>query len=374
MPSPEQAAQFFTNRLKRRIKTTGAWARKLGLEAFRIYFRDIPEVPLAVDRYGPYLHISEFERPNTYEPDQREAWQELMTETAAATLGVPRERTFYKFRQQQKGREQYEKFATRSVETEIVENGLRFTVNLSDYLDTGLFLDHRNAREWVREHSLDRRVLNLFSYTATFSVYAAAGGAQETVSVDLSNTYCEWARENLRRNGFTEPFHRVVREDVFRFLREAVPRQFHLIVLDPPTFSNSSRMDRLLDIQRDHTELIHLTRRLLLPGGVLFFSTNRRSFKLDPNAFAGGSWEETSDRTIPEDFQRAGRIHRSFLFQESDQGFGGPGSGGSRQQRHQSRSAPVPKGRARKRNGPPGADRQQRGSDRRGQRRHTDRG
>lgn len=186
-------------------------------------------------------------------------------------------------------------------------------MNLHAYLDTGLFLDHRRTRALVRSRAAGRRFLNLFAYTGSFTVYAAAGGARESVTVDLSNTYQEWARRNLELNGIDLARHRLLREDVFTYLEQAAARdeRFDLVVLDPPTFSNSKRMREVLDVQRDHPRLINGVLRLLAPDGELFFSTNRQGFTLQAEAIEGARIEEITRQTLPEDFARA-QAHRCW--------------------------------------------------------------
>lgn len=272
---------FFSNRLKKRYKHLWKYAKRVGTNAFRVYHKDIPELPFAVDWYNGHLHIAEYARPHDRTNDEHEVWLEKMLDAAARALTVPRERVFFKRRERQRGTDQYEPVDRRGYTLEIEEQGLLFEVNLSDYVDTGLFLDHRALRLHVARRCEGKRFLNLFAYTGSFTVYAAAGGASSTVTVDLSNTYIDWARRNLALNALPGPEHEFRRGDVLReidTLRDE-HRRFDVIVLDPPSFSNSKNMDTTFDVQRDHVGLIARCLDLLEPGGELFFSTNKRRFQ-----------------------------------------------------------------------------------------------
>lgn len=311
--------EVFTNRLKKRARHLGKWARRNGIGCYRLYDRDIPEVPLVVDLYEDYLHIAEYYAPHKELPGPPEAYAERMRDAARRALGVREERAFYKTRRRTGRGEQYEKLDAAGVTAVVHEGGLAFRVNFSDYLDTGLFLDHRITRAMVREIAAEMResgpvrMLNLFSYTGSFTVYAAAGGAATTVSVDLSNTYSAWARENLELNGFTGGGHRIETTDAFAFLDAERSRRasYDLIVLDPPTFSNSKKMDRILDVQRDHGELLAACADVLSPHGIVIFSTNKRRFRLtDPPSTL--AVEDITGTTIPQDFRNT-RIHQCFL-------------------------------------------------------------
>jgi 23S rRNA (guanine2445-N2)-methyltransferase / 23S rRNA (guanine2069-N7)-methyltransferase len=231
-----------------------------------------------------------------------------------AVLEIPAAQMFVKVRRRQTGKMQYEKLAAERQFHEVGEGGLRFLVNLGDYLDTGLFLDHRLTRARVRALAHGRHFLNLFAYTGTATVYAAAGGAASTTSVDLSRTYVAWARKNLALNGYGEARHRCVQADCLMWLKEAAKekRRYGLIFLDPPSFSNSARMETSFDVQRDHTALIRDTVRLLSPEGVLIFSNNLRSFKLDQESLSDLAIEDITHDTIPEDFARNPRIHHCW--------------------------------------------------------------
>jgi 23S rRNA (guanine2445-N2)-methyltransferase / 23S rRNA (guanine2069-N7)-methyltransferase len=306
----------FRRRLAKRFKHLARQARRQGIEAFRIYDRDIPEIPLVIDWYAGWLHAAEYERPHERTEIEHEVWLDRMIEAAAAELGVPPGRTFLKVRRRQRSGGQYDKVDDRQAVLTVREGGLAFEVNLSDYLDTGLFLDHRLTRGLVRDEARGRRVLNLFSYTGSFSVYAAAGGAAATTSVDLSNTYLDWTRRNLEANGFTDvERHRIVRDEARAFLTHRVRRgepSFDLVVADPPTFSRSARSETPWDVQHDHAALLDLIARNLAPGGVVYFATNARTFRLaDPLPARFTAVHEITRRTIPEDFRNQ-RIHRAW--------------------------------------------------------------
>ncbi len=304
-------AELFANRLRKMARHLRRWPGR-GITCYRLYDRDIPEVPLAVDVYEGRLHIAEYDRPHDRTPAEHADWLDLMAKTAAEITDVPPERVYLKRRRRQKGTAQYGKVADTAAVCMVHEGGLTFEVNLSDYLDTGLFLDHRNTRGMVRDESAGKRMLNLFGYTGAFSVYAADGGAAETTTVDLSRTYLEWARRNLAANGFDKPVHRLQRCDAMEFLRRHAPGEhYDLAVIDPPTFSNSKRTEEVFDVQRRYTELLLAAAKLMSPGGVIYFSTNFRRFKLDPAAVGPLTIREISRQTVPDDFRNK-RIHRCW--------------------------------------------------------------
>ena len=303
-------------RLAKRFRHLSKWARRQGIDAFRVYDRDIPEVPLVIDWYAGWLHVAEFDRPHDRTEIEHEVWLDRMLEAAAAELGVPPERAFLKTRRRQRDGGQYGKVDDRRALVEVHEGDLAFECNLSDYVDTGLFLDHRTTRSLVRDEAAGKRFLNLFAYTGSFSVYAAAGGATETMSVDLSNTYLEWTRTNLARNGFKDAGrHRVVRDESRAFLEHRARRgepPFDLVVVDPPTFSRSAKSEAPWDVQQDHADLLDLVARNLAPGGVVYFSTNFRRFHLATDRIEPSfTVREITNRTIPEDFRNE-RVHRAW--------------------------------------------------------------
>jgi 23S rRNA (cytosine1962-C5)-methyltransferase len=305
----------FANRVRKSARHFAKWARRRGIEAYRVYDRDIPEFAFALDLYGPRAHLQEYDRASESERKDDDGWLEAVREAAAGALDMAAAAIVLKRRAKRHGQAQHEKTGVAGEDFVVAEGGHRFIVNLQAYVDTGLFLDHRSTRALVQSQAQGRRFLNLFCYTASFTVYAAAGGAASSLSLDLSNTYLDWARRNLQLNRVDPGRHRLERADVLEWLAEASagePR-FDLIVLDPPSFSASKAMRRTLDVQRDHRELLERCARLLTPGGLLYFSTNLRSFRLDPAAGAGLQGEEISARTVPEDFRNR-RIHRCWRF------------------------------------------------------------
>lgn len=308
--------EMFANRLAKTQRHLGKWARRQGISCYRVYDDDIPEFPLAVDLYENILHVSEYARAHALTPDEHSEWLDGCVETLSRVFGIHPKLIYLKFRQRQKGLQQYERFARTGAEYIVRENGLRFIINPADYLDTGLFLDHRNTRQRVRVEAAGKRVLNLFAYTGSFSVYAAAGGAAETLTVDLSNTYLQWADRNLALNGFSGPQHRLLQADVLAWLQEPVQARWDLVVVDPPTFSNSKRMDATLDVQRDHVDLLRRVLARTEAGGTVFFSTNYRRFKLDAEALRDAQIEDISRKTVPDDFRNK-RVHQCFRLVKS---------------------------------------------------------
>jgi len=306
----------FANRLRKNQRHWSKWARRRGISCYRLYDRDIPEFPLAIDWYEGEVHAQVFARQGLEPLD--EAQEQAIGGVIGEVLELTPEALAFKTRQRQRGLAQYEKTGHRGRPRVVAEGGLKFEVDLHSYLDTGLFLDHRETRALVRQRAAGKRLLNLFAYTGSFSVYAAAGGALATTSVDLSNTYQAWTRRNLALNGFTGDEHELVRADVFEYLERAVRerRQFGLIVLDPPSFSNSKKMLEILDVQRDHQRLIEGCLPLLTPTGELFFSTNRRRFRLDAELEALPGAVEITRETLPEDFKRH-PAHRCWIFRRS---------------------------------------------------------
>lgn len=302
----------FANRLSRMHKHWSKWARRQGITCYRIYDNDIPGTPLAIDLYENIVHVAEYAREHGMGPDEHAEWLGGCLEVIMEVTGIHTDSIYLKYRQRQKGLKQYGRFDRTGAEFLVHENGLRFAIRPADYLDVGLFLDHRNTRQMVREHANGKRVLNLFAYTGSFSVYAAAGGATETLTVDMSNTYLQWADRNMSLNTFEGPEHRFLQADALQWLEQPPGEHFDLIVLDPPTFSNSKRMYGTLDIQRDHVYLLNRTLRHLAPGGTLFFSTNFRRFQLDTPNIRARDIRDITRQTIPDDFRNA-RIHHCFL-------------------------------------------------------------
>ena len=305
-----EGGQMFANRLRKNLKQLGKWARQQGIDCYRLYDADMPEYALAVDLYGDWVHVQEYAPPRSIDPEKAQA--RLLDALAAIpqALEVAPERVVVKRRERQSGTRQYERQGAEGRFFEVGEGGVRLLVNLTDYLDTGLFLDHRPMRLRLQREASGKRFLNLFCYTGAATVHAAKGGARSTTSVDLSKTYLDWARRNLALNGFSEK-HRLVQSDVMAWL-EADREQYDLIFIDPPTFSNSKRMEGVFDVQRDQVRLLDLAMARLAPGGVLYFSNNFRKFALEPRLAERYAVEEISAETLDEDFRRNPRIHRAW--------------------------------------------------------------
>jgi 23S rRNA G2069 N7-methylase RlmK/C1962 C5-methylase RlmI len=307
-----EQAELFRSRLTKRARHLRRWPTRQGITCFRIYERDIPEIPLIVDRYEDHLHITEYERPHERDPARHADWLDLMSQTAAQTLDVDKRKVFFKRRDPLSKRRQHDRVAEDQYEVVVQEGGLKLIVNLSDYVDTGLFLDHRITRSMVRELSDGKRFLNLFAYTGAFSVYAAAGGATETTTVDWSPTYIDWAKRNMSLNGFTSVAHRFVRSDARQFLATGAESEpYDLAVIDPPTFSNSKRSQSDWIVQEHYAELLNTTLRMMNPRGIIFFSTNFRRFKMDESRIESNEIHELSRQTVPLDFRNR-RIHRCW--------------------------------------------------------------
>lgn len=296
--------EAFQNRLRKMARHHGKWARRQGLEAYRVYDADLDEVPLTVDRYGDSVYVARYDRGEEVSEGSYRA-------AIASTLKVASDSICFKERRRQRGKRQYEKLDSAGREFPVKEYGRRFLVNLTDYLDTGLFLDHRELRRRVGEKADGLRVLNLFAYTCSFGVYAATGGAGRVDNVDLSNTYLDWGRRNFRENGLDPARYGFIRADALRWLDDPVRERYDLIVLDPPTFSNSKMMDDVLDTQRDHVRMIRRCLERLEAGGRLYFSTNYRKFKLDDAALPVDAREITA-QTLPPDFRKK-NLHRSWV-------------------------------------------------------------
>lgn len=306
----------FINRLKKNARHLAKWAKRQNIECYRLYDRDLPEFPVAIDRYGHRLHISEYETGWVMTDEEHQVWLDTLCQTVATLFEMSPESIAMKTRRRQKGLQQYEKTGENGERFVVREGDLKFQVNLDSYLDTGLFLDHRPTRARVRSEAAGKRFLNLFAYTGSFTVYAAAGGARESITVDLSNTYLEWARRNLDLNGFDSEAHTRVRADVLNWLMTAVEQgeRFDLIVMDPPSFSNSKKMDGVLDVQRDHEWMVDQCMKLLNRRGALYFSTNLRGFKLEPMLTERFEVEDISHQSVPEDFRNR-KIHQCFRIQ-----------------------------------------------------------
>ena len=311
---PAMLAEDFANRLRKNLKKFEKWARQEGIECYRLYDADLPEYNVAIDRYGDWVVVQEYAPPKTV--DAHKARQRLFDIIAAtiAVLEIAPNKLVLKTRERQKGKNQYQKMAEKGDFIEVQEYNARLWVNLTDYLDTGLFLDHRIARRMLGQMSKGKDFLNLFSYTGSASVHAGLGGARSTTTVDMSRTYLEWAERNLRLNGLTGRAHRLMQADVLGWLREST-EQFDLIFIDPPTFSNSKRMEDAFDVQRDHIRLMTDLKRLLRKGGTIMFSNNKRGFRMDHDGLAalGLKAQEISQKTLSQDFARNRQIHNCWL-------------------------------------------------------------
>ena len=305
-------AQMFANRLIKNQKRLKKWLKQSGETSYRVYDADMPEYALAVDRYGDRVHVQEYAAPSSINPAQAQKRLYDALEVMPEALNVDASKIYIKRRERQTGSAQYQKRAASGERFEVQEGTARLWVNLRDYLDTGLFLDHRPVRRMLGEMASGKRFLNLFCYTATATVQAALGGASDSVSVDMSNTYLEWAKDNFALNKLDTRLHRVVRDDCFRWL-ETANAEFDLIFMDPPTFSNSKKMRDTLDVQRDHPRLVELAMARLAPAGTLVFSNNQRRFKLDESLSERYAVEDITGRSFDPDFQRRTNLHHVFL-------------------------------------------------------------
>ncbi len=330
--SPDVSA--FANRLRKNLAYRRKWARKRGVSCFRVYDRDVPQFPFAIDWFetvGPrseaHLHVQEIDTGWRMSDEDYKAWLAAVCDAACAVCAVPAAQLHLKRRERQRGVAQYEKADAAAAEVFLVEEaGNRFEINLDSYLDTGLFLDHRPMRARVAETIALRakagtgtRFLNLFAYTGSFTVYAARAGSSRSSTIDLSNTYQAWTARNFTLNGMDSIRHVLVRADVLAWLADAVAagERYDVIVLDPPSFSNSKKMQGVLDVQRDHVRLVSQCLDLLADGGELFFSTNLRSFSIDPELERRFAPREITRLTVPEDFKRPGKPpHRAWHFKK----------------------------------------------------------
>jgi 23S rRNA (cytosine1962-C5)-methyltransferase len=307
----EEKFIMFQNRLAKVFRHLGKQARKQNITCFRVYDHDLPEFPFCIEIYEGRVYAAEYRRRHGMEDEEHELWLSSCKKIISSVLEIPGEMIFLKERKRKQGRgDQYQKLDTASNEFIVHENGLKFLINLSNYLDTGLFLDHRITRQLVKQESSHKKILNLFAYTGSFSVYAASGAASEVCTVDLSKTYLEWAKTNFRLNGFElNDRFQFIHADVLKYLKEIAPASYDLVILDPPTFSNSQRMDDVLDIQRDHVGLINDCIRILRADGVVYFSTNFTRFILDAERLHAGEIKDITRMTTPFDFEgKLGRV------------------------------------------------------------------
>lgn len=303
----------FINRMVKNYRHYRKSAKRTDTDCFRLYDRDIPEYPLTADYYaGKFLFQYYSKMPDEDVPNEI---SDAVRKGLEAVFSIPEADIFWKIRKKRALLEQYEKLSESRDFFRVKENGISFYINLKDYIDTGLFLDHRPAREIAASMSKDKTVLNLYSYTGSFSVYCAKAGAKSTLSVDMSNTYTEWAAENMRFNGFNSKDHQFLRDDCMKYLDRAAKEEekFDLIIIDPPTISRSKKMDEMFDINKNHAEIIRRSSKLLNGNeGLIFFSTNSRKFKMDGDLEEDFEIEDISSRTIPEGF-RDKKIHKVYL-------------------------------------------------------------
>ncbi|SFD12974.1 bifunctional 23S rRNA (guanine(2069)-N(7))-methyltransferase RlmK/23S rRNA (guanine(2445)-N(2))-methyltransferase RlmL [Pragia fontium] len=321
---PEQSVQIaadFANRLRKNVKKLDKWAKQEGIECYRLYDADLPEYNLALDRYGSKYVLQEYAPPKSVDPQK--ARQRLFDAINAtlAVLNLPASALILKVREKQKGKSQYEKLAQKGEFFLVNEFGTKLWVNLTDYLDTGLFLDHRIARRMLGQMCKNKDFLNLFAYTGSASVHAGVGGARSTTTVDMSRTYLEWAERNLRANDLTGRQHRLIQADCLGWMNQT-NEQFDVIFIDPPTFSNSKRMENSFDVQRDHLALMTDLKRMLRPRGTIMFSNNKRGFKMDLDGLAklGLTAQEISEKTLSTDFARNRQIHNCWLLSHANEG------------------------------------------------------
>jgi 23S rRNA (guanine2445-N2)-methyltransferase / 23S rRNA (guanine2069-N7)-methyltransferase len=304
-------ALMFINRLKKNYKHLKKWARKNDISCYRVYDADIPQYAVAIDKYEDWIYVQEYQAPKTV--DKNKAFQRIndVIDVVADILETKQEYVVLKVRKKQEGSSQYQKQDQKQRKITVHENGLKFLINVYDYIDTGLFLDHRLTRQLIKQLANKRSFLNLFAYTGSVTVYAAAGGARTTTTVDMSNTYLNWAQENLSINGYsgnvyTQNRHKFIREDCLQWIEQAIneKQKYQLIFIDPPTFSNSKKMSTSLDINRDHVALLSGCLALLADDGQIIFSTNARNFKLDNSLNEICYVKEITAKTTTEDFRR----------------------------------------------------------------------
>ncbi len=303
---------MLANRLRKNLRNISKWARQRDIQCYRLYDNDLPEYAFAIDVYGDRVSMAEYQAPAKIAAVKVLERQQQALKAVAEVLQIAPESIYLKTRQRQRGKSQYE-VQDQSREFFVVREGeAKLWVNLRDYLDTGLFLDHRPIRRYIFENCRDKRFLNLFCYTGSATVQAALGGARSTLSIDLSNTYLDWARKNFGLNGFGGSAHRLKREDCIEYLQSNTA-MFDLIFLDPPTFSNSKSSEHVLDIQRDHLTLIKNAMKKLEPGGLLIFSTNLRNFKFDEGLKSRFAVQDFTKQSIDKDFERSRKIHQTWL-------------------------------------------------------------
>jgi 23S rRNA (guanine2445-N2)-methyltransferase / 23S rRNA (guanine2069-N7)-methyltransferase len=310
-------ARMFANRIRKNRKRFAAWRKREQVQCYRLYDADMPEYAVAVDIYGERVCVAEYQAPRGVDPDAAQRRLEDVQAALPDALGVAADGIVYKQRRRQRGTEQYEKQDSSGELISVTEGQARLLVNLQDYLDTGLFLDHRPLRRRLGIEAAGKDFLNLFCYTGTATVQAALGGARSTTSVDMSNTYLGWAGKNLAHNGLDDPSNTLVRDNCIEWLKGAGP-EYDLILLDPPSFSNSTAMSGSFDIQRDHAGLVRSAMAVLRSRGQMYFSNNRRGFKLDATLEKEFQCEDITRATLDPDFQRNAKIHSCWLIRHRD--------------------------------------------------------
>jgi len=308
--SESAKSEMFRNRLAKVYKHRSKQAKRMQVSCYRIYDHDLPEFPFCIELYEDKLYLAEYLRRHGMTDEEHDAWLDNCLLIISEITGIDPALIYVRQRKRMSHREgQYEKIDTKQEFFTVIENGLKFLVNLTDYLDTGLFLDHRITRQMVKEQCKNKRVLNLFCYTGSFSVYAAAGGAATVTSVDLSKTYLNWAEDNFVINHLKDKerylFHHA---DVKQYLKTLAPESFDLVIIDPPTFSNSKRMKDFLDIQRDHVELLNDVLAATTKDGIIYFSTNFSKFILDADQLKAAEIKDITKVTTPFDFE--GKLKR----------------------------------------------------------------
>ena len=308
----DNGTEMLVNRLRKNQRVLGKWARQRDIQCYRLYDRDLPEYAFAIDCYGEYVQMAEYQAPASIDEDKVATRREQAIAAVQEVLGIARDNIVLKSRERQRGKQQYEAQDQSQSFFKVSEGPALFWINLKDYLDTGLFLDHRPIRQFIRENAAGKRFLNLFCYTASASVQAALGGASSTLSIDLSNTYLDWARRNYLLNKLGGKNHRLKKADCIDYL-DSKYEKFDMIFLDPPTFSNSKSTDNVLDIQRDHAALIRKAMKKLESGGLLIFSTNKLNFKLDDEVSKKYEIRDYTAASLGRDFQRQKKIHQTWL-------------------------------------------------------------
>lgn len=313
IPTDDKSSQL-QNRIVKNYRHLKKWAKRTKTDCFRIYDRDIKEYPLAIDLYAGRFCVHYFSSEKSNDEPPKELEDEI-NGILQTLFQVPLDLIYWRTRFRRKKEEQYEKSAAEKKKFVGIEHGVKFYINLTDYLDTGLFLDHRDTRQMVAKLAKGKKVLNLFAYTCSFSVHAAAQGAAFTKSVDLSNTYTNWGKDNFLLNELPLASNEIIRADCLKFLKQE-KEKYDLIIIDPPTLSRSKKMDQMFDIQKDYVQILKAALNLLLPDGTLFFSTNSRKFTFDESLFKNCFIQDITTKTIPLDFHNK-KIHRCWKLKKT---------------------------------------------------------